>query len=512
MTLPRDWVEVPLDAAGQWVGGGTPAKREPRFWAGGTVPWVSPKDMKVDLIVSAEDKVTVEAVQATGLTLIPPGAILVVTRSGILQHSVPVAVTAVEVVINQDLKALIPAPGLDPEFLAEQLRTRTPELLAHARKSGTTVESLAFNRLKSFSIKLAPPREQAAIGAQVSALRSRAARLRKQLDVIPALMTDTLDQLANKMAIGQLSTAGVHSAKTQPVALGDLLEEPARTGISVRGSLDPPGIKALRLSAMRTPVVDLADVRYLPIGDDRAKPVALRRGDVLISRGSGSVRLVAKASLVPALSDLTIFPDTTYRVRLKRDLIRPDWFVAVWNAPFTRAQFDQRIRTTAGIWKVAWRDLKGVLINLPSLDEQADAVEALRALTARLNRVRAKREAALRTLARYEAAMVAKAFDGSLIEPIPDDENPSLLRARLLDAQSHVPSSASRKKLVTTPTTLDDLLRSWPSAGQTFEQVQEVLRVDYETARNLIFEALEKGIIVQQFDSSAKLMTLVKPS
>ena len=108
--------------------------------------------------------------------------------------------------------------------------------------------------------------------------------------------------------------------------------------------------------------------------------------------------------------------------------------------------------------------------------------------------------------------MVAKAFDGALVGPIPGDEDASILRARLLDSSPHVPSPASRKKLVSPPITLDDLLRSWPAAGQTFEQVQGVLHADYETARNLIFEALEKGMIAQRFDASARSMMLVKAS
>jgi type I restriction enzyme S subunit len=43
---------------GDWSGGNTPSKANAAYWTDGTVPWVSPKDMKVDEITSSEDRVS----------------------------------------------------------------------------------------------------------------------------------------------------------------------------------------------------------------------------------------------------------------------------------------------------------------------------------------------------------------------------------------------------------------------------------------------------------------------
>jgi type I restriction enzyme S subunit len=55
--LPNSWIKMPLSEVGNWFGGGTPSKSNPRFWTGGKIPWVSPKDMKRDLIIDAEDHI-----------------------------------------------------------------------------------------------------------------------------------------------------------------------------------------------------------------------------------------------------------------------------------------------------------------------------------------------------------------------------------------------------------------------------------------------------------------------
>jgi restriction endonuclease S subunit len=43
---------VRLRDLGEWSGGKTPSKANAAYWTNGTVPWVSPKDMKVDEIIS----------------------------------------------------------------------------------------------------------------------------------------------------------------------------------------------------------------------------------------------------------------------------------------------------------------------------------------------------------------------------------------------------------------------------------------------------------------------------
>jgi type I restriction enzyme, S subunit len=90
--LPEGWIRLTMGDVGRWVGGGTPSKANPRFWTDGNIPWVSPKGMKFDLITDAQDHITEDAVAQSATNLVPAGSVLIVVRSGILQHTLPVAV------------------------------------------------------------------------------------------------------------------------------------------------------------------------------------------------------------------------------------------------------------------------------------------------------------------------------------------------------------------------------------------------------------------------------------
>jgi type I restriction enzyme, S subunit len=179
--LPRGWTLTTLGALGPWRGGGTPSKARADYWRNGVIPWVSPKDMKRPWIGAAQDYLTLEAAHSSATQLVPEGSVLVVTRSGILRHSFPVAITTRDVAINQDIKAVIPLPGIDARFLAAQLRANAAAILASCAKSGTTVDSIDFARLKRFGFSLCPLPEQRRIVAELDRLSAHLAKASEEI-------------------------------------------------------------------------------------------------------------------------------------------------------------------------------------------------------------------------------------------------------------------------------------------------------------------------------------------
>lgn len=151
----------PLGDVVQIRSGGTPSKSNQSFWDG-TIPWVSPKDMKSELIIDSVDHITDEAVSGSATSIMPAGSVLVVVRSGILARTVPVAVAGVPVAINQDIKALVPGVGLNPKYLLHALRALEPALLAQVSR-GATVHRLETDRLLQSPIPLPPIEEQGQI-------------------------------------------------------------------------------------------------------------------------------------------------------------------------------------------------------------------------------------------------------------------------------------------------------------------------------------------------------------
>lgn len=156
--IHTDWPIVPLGKHFSTSSGGTPSKDEASYWVG-DIPWVSPKDMKSDVIVDTEDHISDAAVAGSATKLFPGGTVVCVVRSGILKHTFPVALLSRPMCINQDLIAFLPTSGdISSEFLFYVLKTRTASILADGIKPGVTVQSFYNGFFKDYQIPCPPPR------------------------------------------------------------------------------------------------------------------------------------------------------------------------------------------------------------------------------------------------------------------------------------------------------------------------------------------------------------------
>ena len=157
------WPVFRLKHLTRLIGGGTPAKADESFWTGGDVPWVSPKDMKTRIIMDTEDHITTSAVDGAATKYVEIGSPLIVVRSGILKHTLPVALAGCRLTLNQDMKAFVVSATLDPEFLAYWIEGQSAELLLEWRQLGATVESIDTRRMMDGRMALPSRDEQRAI-------------------------------------------------------------------------------------------------------------------------------------------------------------------------------------------------------------------------------------------------------------------------------------------------------------------------------------------------------------
>jgi type I restriction enzyme S subunit len=189
------WELKRLEELGTWKGGMTPAMQNPRYWNGGSVPWISSGDVKSALLTKTGFSVTDAAVTEGRTTLLPAKSVVVVTRSGILRKYLPVAMNVIPMAINQDIKALIPAKEHNPRFLLHALVGNGERILARCLKAGTTVESVEFSWLKAFSILMPPPGEQAAIAEVLSDMDAELRALERRRDKTRAIKQGMMQEL-----------------------------------------------------------------------------------------------------------------------------------------------------------------------------------------------------------------------------------------------------------------------------------------------------------------------------
>lgn len=119
--------------------------------------------MKTARISSTIDSVTAEAIKQSSTNLLDEGALLMVVRSGILQHSIPVAINDVPVTLNQDMKALRFSEPCFTEYAFYLVSGNQSQLLLEWHKEGATVESIEQEYLANSVFPCPPIAERKAI-------------------------------------------------------------------------------------------------------------------------------------------------------------------------------------------------------------------------------------------------------------------------------------------------------------------------------------------------------------
>lgn len=117
--VPKGWERRTLGGCATFLSGGTPPKARTDFWDG-EIPWVSSGELTALRIDDASLHVTKEAAEAKS-RLIPANTILGVVRGMSLAKEFRIAMTTKTVCFNQDLKAIVPHPDVDPDFLFHAL-------------------------------------------------------------------------------------------------------------------------------------------------------------------------------------------------------------------------------------------------------------------------------------------------------------------------------------------------------------------------------------------------------
>jgi type I restriction enzyme S subunit len=168
--IPEGWKVKPIGKVVRCVGGSTPSTKEPRYWEGGTNPFVTPKDMSSltsPIILDSERHITDAGVERISSGRLPVGTVLLSSRAPIGY----LAITEVPVSINQGIIAMICDGPLPNHYMLRWVETNMEVIKNNA--GGSTFAEISKKNFRPILIIVPSEETLAAFVQQVAPLHQQ---------------------------------------------------------------------------------------------------------------------------------------------------------------------------------------------------------------------------------------------------------------------------------------------------------------------------------------------------
>jgi len=396
----KPWPRVALGEIADIVGGGTPARGNADFY-GGPIPWVTPKDMKSWEIRGSQVTITQLGLDSSATRLVPANSVLVVVRSGVLKHTIPVAVTRVPVAINQDMKAIQTRNGIDADYLARFVKARSPEILQRVR--ATTADNFPIDTLKRLPVPIPPLAEQRRIAKMLDEADSLRAKRRSALA--------QLDAFSESIFIDVFGDPLVNpKGWPETRVLGDVADivSGITKGREVRGKTTRT-VPYLAVANVQDRALNLTTVKAIEATEDEIRRYVLLRDDLLLTEGGDPDKL-GRGTLWNGELAECIHQNHIFRVRLVAGDVTPLFLNWLIGSQRGKRYFLRSAKQTTGIASINITQLRAFPLLLPPIHLQHRFAHLL----AGVEKLTVAHQASLVQLKALFASLEYRAFRGEL--------------------------------------------------------------------------------------------------
>lgn len=177
---------------------------------------------------------------------------------------------------------------------------------------------------------------------------------------------------------------------------------------------DPGEWGVLKAGCVNGGEFDAQENKTLPLSLVPREELELKSGDVLMSRASGSPKLIGSVACVMNPPSHLILSDKIFRIRLSAD-VDPRFFAVAMGSTPLRQQIEQAIGGAEGLANnLPQASIKEFWMSLPPVEEQLAIVDFVVRERAKLDDLAGAAERAVALLKEHRSALIAAAVTGKI--------------------------------------------------------------------------------------------------
>ncbi len=409
--VPENWVWVRLESVASWGSGGTPSRKHEEYY-NGDILWIKTGELNNGWIYDTEEKITDEGLKKSSAKLFPPYSVLIAMYGATIGK---VAILGVPATTNQACACAVCNQSLLYMYLFYYCISQKNVFIEKGK--GGAQPNISQIILKQHPIPLPPLSEQQRIVERIEELFAKLDEAKERLQEVADSFAVRKAAILHKAFTGELTKQwrrenGVSDESWEEKTLQDVCSIKITDGTHKTPVYcdSEKGVKFLSAKDITAEKICWDNIKYIvpELHEELYKRLAPQVDDVLLAK-NGTTGVAA----IVETDDIFDIYVTLAVLRPEKSIIYPLYLLKVVNSPLCKEQFAQHL-TGIGVPNLHLRDIKEVLIPLPTIPEQHEIVRLIDDLLARERSAQQATEQALASIDLMKKSILARAFRGEL--------------------------------------------------------------------------------------------------
>lgn len=317
--------------------GGTPSREIPEYYQG-DIPWIKSGDLRENIVTSATEFISSEAIQKSSAKIVSSGAILVAMYGATVGR---MALLGIDAATNQAVCNIIPdASRADTKYVYYALLSKVPDFLRSA--IGGAQPNISQGLIRSTEIPLPPLPEQ----KRIAAILDKADAIRRKRQQAIQLADDFL----RAVFLDMFGDPVTNPKGWDEYVLNEIAD--IRSGVTKGKAVKPEESVTrpyMRVANVQDGYLDLADVQQITVSKKDAEKCLLLEGDILLTEGGDPDKL-GRGHVWRGEVEGCLHQNHIFSVRVSdKERVRPAFLSAIISSPRGKRYFLRVGKQTTGI-------------------------------------------------------------------------------------------------------------------------------------------------------------------
>ncbi len=413
--LPKDWKWVKLGEVCHTTSGGTPSRREPKYYQG-NIPWVKSGELSKGLIIDTEEKISEEAVKNSSAKIFPKGTLLIALYGATIGK---LSFLGVDAATNQAICGIYQNENINSDFLFNYLLHKKQKLVDQG--IGGAQPNISQTILKNLELPLPPKETQQRIVSKIEELFSELDKGIEELKTAQKQLKVYRQAVLKWAFEGKLTNEDVKDGELpegwRQTNLGEFIMH-IGSGKSFRCDERPPKVNEvgiIKVSAVTWGFFDEEESKTCLSTDLFNENYLVKEGDFLFSRAN-TLELIGACVIVKAVTKTLMLSDKILRFTFHKDVLKK--YVLYYLRSRKGRREIERLSTgnQESMRNIGQEKIKQIAIPITTPEEQQQIVQEIESRLSVCDKIEESITASLKQAEALRQSILKKGFEGKLLQ------------------------------------------------------------------------------------------------